>query len=152
MNPSILSYIKYFHPDTDICVFKNGCNRHYKQYSIMYMFPLRVSTTHIPLPTFCHSLMLPVRSEFPWITTKNLTCLYMLAHIMSSSFTRAAKYCTSLILLLLIYYCSANAHHFLTTVQENKKVFVAPKLKEQMLPELYNTLLDYLPTRSLKAK
>ena len=42
MNPFILSYIKDFHPDTDIRVFKNGGYIDYKQYAKMYMFPLKV--------------------------------------------------------------------------------------------------------------
>ena len=46
---------------------------------------------------------------------------------------------------------STGDYSLLTTVQDNRKCFLEPKLKERMLPEFYNALLDSLTVWSLKA-
>ena len=42
MNPYLLSYINYFHPNMEIRVFTNGCNIYYNHSGTMNVLPLRI--------------------------------------------------------------------------------------------------------------
>ena len=143
MNPSILSDIKDWYPNTAICVFTNGVHIYYNQSDTRDLLSLKKSTTYIPLPISWHSLMSPFSSELPWILATNLPCSSKLARIPSSSFIDATKDCNILTLLpLMNLILSLTLNTYVVPSNKTINSFIDPKLNKWMLPKLYNALLD----------
>ena len=135
INPSLISEIKYYDPNTAICVFINGGNIDYKQSVTMDMFPLIFFYNPYSISNILALFYVTSKFRVTMDTNNKPAMLFQTIPYYVLKFYQCHE-------VFYYFYTSspnllnpfAKAYYLFSIVQEKNIFFIDPKLKEHILP------------------